>query len=105
MNKKDGTRINILSVFKFYFGAIPQSFFGRIAHVIRYSGQKANLYGVIKIICFNSPPCRGGVRGGYASVHILAVRKEPHSAKPDELLAYEEIDKNAIIKEVKRFLK
>jgi transketolase len=36
-----------------------------------------------------------------APVHILAVKKEPHSAKPDELLAYEEINKDAIIKKVK----
>jgi transketolase len=35
----------------------------------------------------------------------LAVTKEPHSAKPDELLAYEEIDKNAIIKKVTEILK
>lgn len=34
----------------------------------------------------------------------LAVTKEPHSAKPDELLAYEEIDKNAIIKKVKELI-
>jgi transketolase len=37
-------------------------------------------------------------------VHILAVKKEPHSAKPDELLSYEEIDKNAIIKAVKNII-
>ena len=35
----------------------------------------------------------------------LAVKKMPHSGKPDELLAYEEIDKNAIIKAVKDLLK
>ncbi|MEK7225890.1 MAG: transketolase C-terminal domain-containing protein, partial [Bacteroidota bacterium] len=33
--------------------------------------------------------------------HSLAVRKMPRSGKPEELLAYEEIDKNAIIKAVK----
>ena len=35
------------------------------------------------------------------AVHSLAVRKMPRSGKPEELLAYEEIDKNAIIKKVK----
>jgi transketolase len=34
-------------------------------------------------------------------LHSLAVRKLPHSGKPEELLAYEEIDKNAIVKAVK----
>ncbi len=40
-----------------------------------------------------------------APVHILCVHKEPHSGKPDELLAFEEIDKNAIINKVKEVLK
>lgn len=34
----------------------------------------------------------------------LSVRKEPHSSKPEELLAYEEIDKDAIIKKVKELI-
>jgi len=34
----------------------------------------------------------------------LAVTKEPHSAKPDELLAFEEINKDAIIKKVKKLI-
>lgn len=37
-------------------------------------------------------------------VESLAVRKMPHSGKPEELLAYEEIDKNAIIKIVKSII-
>ena len=37
-------------------------------------------------------------------VHSLAVRNMPRSGKPDELLAYEEISKNAIIKKVKELL-
>ena len=35
-------------------------------------------------------------------VYILAVRKMPRSGKPDELLKYEEIDADAIIKKVKQ---
>lgn len=38
------------------------------------------------------------------SVHSLAVRKMPRSGKPEELLAYEEIDRDAIIKEVKKLI-
>ena len=38
---------------------------------------------------------------GKGIVHSLAVKKMPRSGKPEELLAYEEIDKNAIIKKVK----
>lgn len=37
-------------------------------------------------------------------VYSLAVRKMPHSGKPDELLEYEEISKNAIVKKVKHIL-
>ncbi len=37
-------------------------------------------------------------------VCALCVRKEPHSGKPDELLSYEEIDKNAIMKAIKEQL-
>ena len=39
-----------------------------------------------------------------SNVHSLAVRKIPHSGKPEELLAYEEIDKNAIIRQVKKLV-
>lgn len=38
------------------------------------------------------------------SVHSLAVRKMPKSGTPDELLDYEEISKNAIIKKVKELV-
>ena len=44
---------------------------------------------------------QGGARGGCYS---LAVTKMPHSGKPEELLAYEEIDKNAIIKKIKNII-
>jgi transketolase len=37
-------------------------------------------------------------------VYQLAVKKMPHSGKPDELLEYEEIDKNAIIAKVKQVI-
>jgi transketolase len=40
-----------------------------------------------------------------AKVHSLAVRKRPMSGKPQELLDYEEISKNAIIQKVKEILK
>jgi len=40
-----------------------------------------------------------------ANVHMLAVTKMPRSGKPEELLAFEEIDKNAIIKAVKSLSK
>jgi len=46
----------------------------------------------------------GGVVSGQCLVVSMAVRKMPHSGKPDELLAYEEIDKTAIIKKVKELL-
>ncbi len=36
-----------------------------------------------------------------AQVHSLAVRKKPKSGKPDQLLAFEEIDKDAIVQKVK----
>jgi transketolase len=42
--------------------------------------------------------------GVHYILESLAVRKMPHSGKPDELLAYEEIDKNAIIKKIKTLL-
>jgi transketolase len=41
---------------------------------------------------------------GQCAVHSLAVCKEPHSAMPDELLAYEGINKDAIVKKVKNIL-
>ncbi len=79
---------------------------------------------VLSALCVPSPLARGdvpqGQRGRTSSndstssafgtfslpgeevkVVSLAVKKEPKSGKPDELLAYEEIDKNAIIKIVK----
>src|SRR3989344_4036493 len=37
-------------------------------------------------------------------ISSLSVKKMPRSGKPDELLAYEEIDKNAIIKKVKKLI-
>ncbi|MBI2484035.1 transketolase [Candidatus Uhrbacteria bacterium] len=37
-------------------------------------------------------------------VYSLAVRKMPRSGKPDELLAYEQINKDAIVKKVKELL-
>jgi len=42
--------------------------------------------------------------GQGAPVHSLAVRKMPKSGKPDELLDYEEISKNAIIRKVKEII-
>ncbi|MBI4250304.1 transketolase [Candidatus Uhrbacteria bacterium] len=39
-----------------------------------------------------------------AHVYSLAVRKMPKSGKPDELLAYEEINKDAIIKKVREVI-
>lgn len=42
--------------------------------------------------------------GEHVLISNLAVRKMPKSGKPDELLAYEEIDKNAIIKAVKKII-
>jgi transketolase len=44
--------------------------------------------------------------GGHgAPVHLLAVRKMPTSGKPDELLDYEEISKNAIVRKVKEIIR
>jgi hypothetical protein len=37
-------------------------------------------------------------------VHSLAVRKLPKSGKPEELLLYEEISKEAIIRKVKELI-
>jgi len=39
-----------------------------------------------------------------APIYSLAVRKMPMSGKPGELLDYEEISKNAIIKTIKELL-
>ena len=38
-------------------------------------------------------------------VHTLAVRKQPKSGTPDELLSYAEISRNAIVKKVKKLVK
>jgi len=38
------------------------------------------------------------------AIHSLAVKKMPHSGKPEELLEYEEISKSAIVKTVKSIL-
>ncbi len=37
-------------------------------------------------------------------IHSLAVRKKPKSGKPQELLDYEEISQNAIVKKVKELI-
>ncbi|MBI3232374.1 MAG: transketolase [Candidatus Doudnabacteria bacterium] len=44
------------------------------------------------------------VVSGQCSVHSLAVRRMPKSGKPEELLAYEEIDRAAIIKKIKELV-
>jgi transketolase len=43
--------------------------------------------------------------GHLAPVYSLAVRKMPKSGKPDELLDYEGISKQAIVKKVKEIVK
>lgn len=43
--------------------------------------------------------------GSQTPIHSLAVRKLPESGKPDELLAYEEINAEAIIKQIKQISK
>jgi transketolase len=43
--------------------------------------------------------------GDPVPVHSLAVRKMPKSGKPDELLEYEEISRNAIVRKVKEVAK
>ena len=40
----------------------------------------------------------------YPPIHTLAVRKMPRSGKPEDLLAYEEIDAGAIVKKVKEVI-
>ncbi len=47
---------------------------------------------------------RSALHGYHVPVHSLAVRKMPKSGKPEELLEYEEISKNAIIRKVKELL-
>lgn len=42
--------------------------------------------------------------GSMVPVHILAVRKMPVSGKPQELLDYEEISRNAIIRKIKEII-
>jgi len=42
--------------------------------------------------------------GEQATVYSLAVRKMPKSGKPDELLAYEEINKDAIVRKIKEIM-
>lgn len=42
---------------------------------------------------------------GSVPVHTLAVRKQPKSGTPEQLLAYEEISRDAIVKAVKKVLK
>jgi len=44
------------------------------------------------------------VSGANTPVHILGVRKMPRSGKPNELLDYEEISKDAIIRKVKEIV-
>ncbi len=44
---------------------------------------------------------RSALAGEPTSIYSLAVRKVPKSGKPEELLAYEEISKDAIIKKVR----
>ena len=39
-----------------------------------------------------------------ATIHSLAVRKRPKSGKPDELLDFEDISKDAIVRKVKEFV-
>jgi transketolase len=47
----------------------------------------------------------GALAGRGVPVHSLAVRKMPKSGKPDELLDYEEISKNAIVRKVKEIIR
>ena len=47
---------------------------------------------------------RSALAGEPTSIHSLAVRNMPKSGKPEELLDYEEISKNAIIKKVREVL-
>lgn len=47
---------------------------------------------------------RSALKDVNIQIHSLAVRKMPKSGKPDELLSYEEIDSQSIIKKVKELL-
>jgi len=47
---------------------------------------------------------RSALAGGPTLIYSLAVRKIPKSGKPEELLDYEEISKNAIIKKIREVL-
>lgn len=47
---------------------------------------------------------RSAIAEDYIPVHSLAVRKMPKSGRPDELLKYEEISMDAIVKKVKEVL-
>lgn len=47
----------------------------------------------------------GAVVTGLVPVHILAVDKEPRSGKPEELLQYEGIDRNGIVKAVRQLIR
>lgn len=47
---------------------------------------------------------RSAIAEDYIPVHSLAVRKMPKSGRPDELLRYEEISMDAIVKKVKEVL-
>ena len=47
---------------------------------------------------------RSALAGELVPVHSLAVRRKPRSAKPGELLDYEEISRTAIVRKVKECL-
>jgi len=47
---------------------------------------------------------KGVLAGSPAVVHSLCVKKKPKSGKPDELLDYEEISRNAIAEKVKQLI-
>lgn len=47
---------------------------------------------------------RSACHGHYTKVTTLAVKKTPHSGTPEELLAYEEIDANAIVAKIKSLI-
>lgn len=65
--------------------------------------KEGGLGEAVSSVLSSFPPLEGEGKGGVMVVK-LAVTKEPHSATPDQLLAYEEIDMNAIIKAVKSVL-
>jgi transketolase len=47
---------------------------------------------------------KGALESFSVPVYCLAVRKMPKSGKPEELLDYEEISKNAIVKKIKEII-